>query len=736
MTRDRVIAISERIPSAVSIPIQLGALRNGDTDLSWSDEARRALADGERAVLSGDITHLDELVTTVSEILSERPHGRFALLIHAQQARHKPPPKNALSVFETIYVATAENVEPADIRQIEFWWHPTWVLVPTTEINRGDWIPHFLLPSRQGHLILLATKHSRIAPDELRLQLQDFSFEHPLIEIRPAPPEWYTPSELGPGRTGARDVRRAKLVQDSRGRDDYGLSIIVPFRWTGESAHAEMLGRTLNSIAEAFGSHERCEIIVAVDRAKSRDALTARDLGHDLSDTAFVDVERIDASSDWRAGFVRNCGTRFSRNRNGFYLFVDADVVIAPMAHLSRTVHDLVAGDSVDLVQITDFPDAPAFTTASSSFLFVRTSVFSQVGGFSDAFSQYGCEDNFFVWRASRMHARIHTLSTSTIEHLRPWTDDDNLVAKMQRLRSSSELMYRMTLDPAVHRHFFSALGSDLWLRAALKRAALNPMTRLLMAPFVFLLTLFETRDRVKYLASFVEISIWKLKRPVLWLRSNRWKTQLVKHAWRRNAWKVPNFFISAFGRAKIAIQKLAIALLASRFGWNFVAWRLRLWTKFTIDQIRWRASVSRIRFAGACLWLLTAIVSFFSNLSWFFRVGSQRSVGYLRRLVGQIRGSFRGPVERIKGETRRILTVHVLVSMTYVATRPRALWQMHGWRISKTILDLRAESWFFKEPSGWFAVRTPHFYKWVWRPIIKIWRFLEYQFSKRWGNS
>ncbi|CAN5587593.1 hypothetical protein BH10BDE1_BH10BDE1_32510 [soil metagenome] len=776
MMRDRIIAIGERIPREVSIPIELGALRRSDSRSTWKNEAKSALTAGERVVLSGDISNVDDLVATISEILDEYPSARFGLLIHANQARSLQPSKNTLTFFETIYVATDERIEPPTIREIEKWWHPTWLLVPIEELNRGDWIPKFLLPTRQGNLCLFSPGRSSIPPDELRLQLERFQFDHPLIKISPPSHEWFVPAELGPSRKSARDAGRAKIVQDSRTRADYAISVVIPFLWTKERSESEMLARTLKSVAEAFASHESCEIIVAVDRISEGEALTAIDLELDLAETAFVDIERFDDASDWRAGFIRNCGSRFARNRDGFFLFIDADVSINPASPFSQQLRNLIGEDSFDLLQASDSIDQPAFALASSSLLVIRTSLFKALGGFCDAFSHYGCEDNFLIWSASQSGARIQLIPAATIQHFRPRRDSDDLVVKMLRLRESADLMYRMTLDPAVHQHFFSTLGSNLWQRAALKRIASHPASRWLIAPFVFVLTLIETQDRRKYLASFVETFVWKLKHPFLWVRSNSWKAQLVKHKWRQNAWKVPNFVVSSFGRCKVSLQRKIITVRASRFGWNFIGWRVDLWWNILKDQIRWRSNVTRIRFAGVSLWLLTAIVSLFTNLNWVISVGAQRTYGAILRFLGQLHaasvGLFHAVIARLRrvvsiygnmkwkmrvasqrlfgslrastagkptqfaGEIRRIFVVYILVPATFMATRPQAIWSQHAWKISKLILELQAEFWLFKEPSGWFKLRTPVFYKWVWRPIIKVWRFFEYHLLKRWGNS
>ena len=102
MKRDRIIAISERVACEVPTPIDLGALRSADSEISWREEATLAVAKGERVVLSGDISNFAKLVATITEILLETPRARFALLIHAMQARASGPPNAALSLFESI----------------------------------------------------------------------------------------------------------------------------------------------------------------------------------------------------------------------------------------------------------------------------------------------------------------------------------------------------------------------------------------------------------------------------------------------------------------------------------------------------------------------------------------------------------------------------------------------------------------------------------------------------------
>jgi hypothetical protein len=730
--RDRLIAFDEFVPREVPDPISLGALRPANSKLTWRDEAIEAAKSEVRAVLSGDISNLDEVVRTIEAIQFDFPGAKFALLIHAVQALSVRPQPGNIACFESVYVATAENLDPADIREISIAWSPKWVLIPNSEINKADWIPNFLLPNRQGKILLFAP---RFEPDELRLQLDEFAFEHPLIEISPAPHEWFVPTQLGPERIESRNPNRAKLVQDSRSRDDYSLSVIVPFRWTGEVANAEMMVQSLKSIADTFASDERCEILIAVDRSRECESLTAQTLKLDLADTAYIDVERVDDEADWRAGFIRNCGASFARNRTGFLLFIDADVAISATLELSRAVRASMIENAIDLVQLSDFPDRPAFETASSSLLLIRRSLFAQLGGFSGAFSNYGCEDNFLIWGASLMRAQIKTLPNSTVRHLRPRVEADDLVAKMIRLRPSADLMYRMTLDPSVHRLFFSALGNDLWWRALLKRAAGQILSRALLAPFVFFLTLIETRNRIKYVVSFVEVFTWKVRGPLLWLRSNSWRAAQISHAWRANAWKLPNFFISHYGAFRVSLERRIISLRASRFGWNAISWRVKVWSKIVSDQIRWRASVARIRFAGASLWLLTSIVSLFSNIHWLLTVGVGRLIGQFLRGVGEIRRAL-GEVRRAFGELYRLFVIYVLVPLVYLARRPAAFWQLHGWRVSKVVGDLKGEAWVFRAPTEWFKVRVPRFYKWFWRPLLKVRYFLEYHLITRWRNT
>jgi hypothetical protein len=299
--------------------------------------------------------------------------------------------------------------------------------------------------------------------------------------------------------------------------------------------------------------------------------------------------------------------------------------------------------------------------------------------------------------------------------------------------------MYRMTLDEDVHRHFFSALGEGLGWRALLKRAAIHKLSRVFLAPLVFCLTMIETRDRKKYLEGFLEVFMWKLKRPALIIRSNLWKTQRLGHLWRENAWKLPNFFVSRVGLTKIAIENIWIHLVSNRFGLNSIGWRIELWFKIMSDQIRWRASVFRVRVAGASLWILTAVVSLFTNTHWLLTVGIRRALGSTICRATRLRTKLLGvdgPVTRVLGESCRIFVVYLVVPAQFVATRPKAFWKLHAWRLSKLLGELRAESWIFHAPTEWFKVRTPRFYKWVWRPALKIRYFLVYHLVSRWRNT
>lgn len=547
MIRDRIVALQEFTAATVGDPLALGALRGPGAAASWQADVEQTLREGRRAVLSGDISNLPDIASFVRNRLSENRSAQVALLIHWSQAFAVTPERHDLHCFESIYVALDEDVSASVLRSICNHWPTQWVLLPRVGISWSSWIPKILNTKPRGYLTVLTPMNSSaipqcryLSPDELSLHIAQLSIEHPLVKIYPAPHEWFAPSELTPWGLKRRDPKLASVMYHSRvdsqsGGSDH-VSFVVPFRWTGAETELSHLKRCLASIEEARQGHSDWELIVSVDRDVSIPPVSIAQIveSHktDLKVMVVVDNPRATGSfefdgSDWRAGFIRNSGTLASGFTNGYFAFLDSDVRIAKPGEVKRYLEQL----NSDLLQVIDANEvSPSFQNATSSFLAMRKSLFKKLGGFADGFNRYGCEDNFLVWSAQNVGAIATALPADCFEHLRDRTAADSAAGKMIRLRSSASLMYRMTLDPAVHAHLYSALGEGVWLRATLKRALLFHGVRWIMGPIVFLLTLLQSTSRKKYLFGFYEIASW------------------FAH---RHSWKIPVYFRRFTGMLK-----------------------------------------------------------------------------------------------------------------------------------------------------------------------------------------
>lgn len=530
MSRDCLIALHDYVPSEIATPLELGAVRSSESATTWFDDAQAALARGERAVLSGFIDDIQDLAAKIHQLYAFKPEGRIAVLLHWPQALRfaRSDAYLTFGLFEATYVALDCELGTDDLKAIQRLARVRWVLIPTHDVRWTPWIPTTLLPEKRGliHIFAASTQTSRrlLDCDELRLQLAEFSVEHPLIRFRPVPAEWFVPSQITPWRMESRDPRKTRVVVSNRPAEEspetrFAVSVVIPFRWSGSSETLGHLQKSLESARDLSTKDFSCETILAVDRDASVSPLSEVDIPIDLPNLTIVENVRIDTAEDWRAGFMRNCGAAFAHPASDLLLFLDADVVIQD----AKVLQEALQSESSELW---------ALENDSSSLLGIRKKTFQHVGGFADAFNHYGCEDNLLVWKARHISARINPISASWIKHVRPRLADDELAFKMRRLQPSANLLYRMTLAPDIHAHFYSCLGSTPWIRAGVKRAMWNSFLRFLLGLVVFVMTMIEAEKRSAYIGGFYDVLIWKLKHPLLWLRGNSWRTRV---AWLRS---------------------------------------------------------------------------------------------------------------------------------------------------------------------------------------------------------
>lgn len=703
MTKDRIIAVSDIVSRDVSTPLVLGCLRPSETTVRWEDDVLTAFHRNERAILSGDLRDLDSISAQLNSLRKDFPYARCGLLFHWKQALAQISAEKHLNTFDIVHVAIDETIDPIFLKTIQAHWKCHWVLIPCRGFFWRKWIASTLFPEKSGALRILVPNDEQVdilSVDEIRILISELSLEHPLIHVHPAPPEWFVPSELGPWLQSERRAITPKTIHDSRTQSNYTHSVIIPFLWTGEPESLARLHVCLQSITDTLQKSR--EIILAIDRTQGARELCKEDFPQ-LSECMALDLERMSSLEDWRAGFVRNFGAEFSRNQAGHFIFVDADVAIRGKSEFLEAL-----SSDFDLLQ-TCAPNQTGFESASSSLIVVQATLFRNLGGFAEAFHHYGCEDNYLVWQIEKAKKQIHQTDRSIFEHLRPIDAQDDVAAKMARIRPSASLMYRMTLDPRVHHHFYSSLGSSVWSRALVKHLYAISLTRWVFALLVFFATFFETENRTRYLASFYDVAIWKLKHPLLWLKSRSWKAQIPWHFMRRNAWRishallsVPRTIRSVWGHIKVAAEIGFIKARESRWGWNIIGWRI-LRIRALWDHFKWRPAV------------------------WW-----QRLIGNWRRLLGFF---------------ERIFVVYLIVPTRNIISSPGSIYHSQVLKFetfrTRILSDLQQNepstqtSRAFRKTVVWLFENVPRFFQqaryWIFlKPIY----FLRYHLIQRWRKT
>lgn len=660
MNRDMLIAIGSEIPSTVTVPLSLGALRSTSSvasENSWVQEATLAHSQGRRPVLVGDISQPDRLLTSLLSAKNERPQIRFALLLHFSQALQTQMSDALRSQFDEVFVAVDQMISAADANAIRQSVRPRWILIPRVGLDWSRILIDRLLPDRRGTATVLcppvesswSTEGPFLSADELVIHLQEFQHQHPLVEVRPPPHEWFIPSQTAPWDMPSRDLQFAVVHKKTEEPIVPNVSFIIPFHWNNKPAAAAHLKTCLQACLRvvdyvyAQSDGITVEYIISVDRDHGVAPFEVEALKKNIDPRIFrsltvVESGRINHETDWRAGFIRNVGARFSRvGSSGLFVFVDSDVEITDPAIVANEIIEGKNSLVFSRVRNEIQPDGKnvlieenhPFQVASSRLMIVRRTLFENLGGFANAYRTYGCEDNFLVWQTTEILRKglpvsIAAFPFATTRDLSLSRDQDDLVAKMERLKDAADLFYRMTFDPRVHRHFFVSLGPNIGLRYFLKRLACGNKLRLILGPVVFLMTLSETKNRAAYLQGHWDVIRWKLKRPLLLVTSQAWRLGQAKHVAKRHGWKIPNVFLKAYFRIRhisimtfVIFQRIWIKLRATKFGWNVLSWRiyvgfLKLWGELrrlsaylfypalhVVKQIPWWTKVAAIRIWG-----------------------------------------------------------------------------------------------------------------------------------------
>ncbi len=756
----------------LSNPLMLGALRPADQPIdAWVTDARNAAARGKRVVLSGDFSDEFFILTALLDIAEKLEGARFALLLHWTQGLELFLSPELTGLFDDVYVAIDEPLSRDKVVLISQRWNARWVVLPSIGVSWSKWIPDTLFYAKKGSVIFFSPGGSFhqsgfLPPDELRLELDALAFHHPEVKVDPAPCEWFTPGELGPWNLRNRDEAESRLAINRRIYPFYRFTAVVPFRWTGNEQDLESLTKCLDSIGRAFPGPGECETIIAVDYESGFDEFEKNFAPTHLTDFAVVAVPRFAARDDWRAGFVRNVGAAWASTVDdsleaSTLLFLDSDAEIADPV----TLRECVSANDFDILQLADRPDETGFERATSMFIAIQNSFFLKVGGFSDAFSSYGAEDNFLVWKSGRLGARIRQIPKSCVRHLRELRDSDDLFLKMIRLRPSANLMYRMTLDAKVHRHFFVSAGPHIYIRGAVKTMSELLFGRMLLAPLVFFFTLIETDRPLAYLRGFFDVYIRRNYRFALdtiadYSRRSFYylRHQSSEHL-RRTYYQSRHLYAEYSRRYYYFLRHLCVEF------YFFVRHQCRRVYFSARDQIL-RADNFCSVYSRKVFYFLRHHSRELSRKSYYrlkhlWDISCDKCFVQLPLLVVKIRGHFKvardryvpqlfGAFDRLSGLMQtlfgRLQRVHGLVFGYLHGQLPRVYGVFHRlfgvlqWgygNFQRKYGELvTANHWIFSEPSAWFMLKAPRFYKWVWRPILKVRYFLEYHLINRWRNS
>lgn len=704
MNRDTLIAIGSEIPRSVSVPLAMGALRSQNSlhdARSWVEEAIRAHSQGRRPVLVGDISQPDHLLDSLLAAKKERPQIQFALLLHFSQALQTPLTDRLRSQFDEVFVAVDQLISVADAHAIRQSVRPRWVLIPRVGLDWNQILIDRLLPDRRGTATILCPPAESpwsdegpfLSADELLIHLHAFQHEHPLIEVRPPPHEWFIPSQIAPWEKPSRDPQMALVLKKTEDPVVPNISIIVPFHWQMRSAAMSHLTTCLHSclrvIDYVYAQSEALtvEYIVSVDRDHDAEPFDITALKKSIDPRIFrsltiLEAARTNDNIDWRAGFIRNLGAQNSRvGSGGLLVFVDSDVEIVDPAIVANEI--IEGRNSLVFSRVRDENQSNGnkassrnnlpFQVASSRLMIVRRSLFENLGGFAKAFRTYGCEDNFLVWQTTEILKKGLPVSFAafpfaTTKDLSSSVFKDDLIVKMERLKAAADLFFRMTFDPRVHRHFFISLGPGMGFRYFIKRIACEKKLRPSLGPVIFIMTLIETKNRVAYLRGLWDVIRWKIKRPLLLVSSEAWRMGQAKHIVKKHSWKIPNLFLKSYflirhaaAMALVIIHRISIKLAATRFGWNIFGWRVFVGLKKLWGESR-RLLAAHILFPG--LHIRNQIV-------WWSKVGGERVCGGIKFFAGWC---------------HKLFVDFVWIPSLRVAQSPYHLTRLYGWRLTSGI--------------------------------------------------
>lgn len=685
LRRDRIVPISDHVDRRVTAPLALQCLIDVNREDVFA-EIQAAEQQGERIIFSCDFEGLKNL----SEF-SAATDGDQALLLHWSQALRWV---QAFGGFESlaeklslIFIAFDQAVDAATVRRLQSA-RVRWVIVPRPDFPFADWVPSVLLDRHIGEVFLYVPDGHQVdgpfmTEDELRLQIEELTYRHPIIKIWPVPGDWHARWPLSRRlQSGTEPVGDAALSAA-----EFDLSVVIPFRYQTDAIDSLS---TLTGCLRSLRNHLqpladwRTEVIVAIDCDAAGDegaAELAQYIRSELGDVADVQTPLLPrplGDRAWRAASVRNAGFLLTRTRgDGAVIFLDADVAIES----DDTFVALACPDENEILCASLQAERLTFESASSRVLSTTSALFTELGGFCEAFASYGCEDNHFIWKAqtgmstnSSRPIALTPIALTQIRHLRAPQAADDLPIKMRRLSEAARLFYRLSLDPRVHRHFFACMGSSVLARGLLRRVFRWHPGRIIGAPLVFAMTLIESDHRLLFVRGLGEAAVWKVKapalvllgqwwklrRPIDWIKLNRWRLKRPWHGLRQHSWKIrrPYDWLRLHAwRVRLPWDWLKLRIWYARRPWDWLranAWRTqqpvvravsKLWLLkrpwHWLKQRLWLLPyhlIQRPSLALRNVWLRARAARFGWNaVGWRLAVGSTRLLGRAQAMQGQL---------------------------------------------------------------------------------------------------
>ncbi len=673
MRIERIVSHSTHIPRTVSAPWSLGFFRHPAAPPLI--EEIQSLEDRHGRVLFAGLTDpQNQLPHIVSELRRNSPQIDVGVLLHWTEALSAPNATwHKISAHtRDVFVAVDHLLSKEQADSIRTQWNPKWIVVPRVGLDWDELITRRIFADKRGDIFLWAPPADNpdgpfLSVDELMHHMRNMRIAHPLINIIPVPEAWHITSENGPKGSLIRPVFQTIPESDRT----LSLSVIVPVRTfeNGCAKALEALQQALVSWRDSF------EIIICLDGIA-----WPNDLPLDPH-TRILDLKRTnDSDDDWRPGYVRNCGAAASKCRHdGLLLFCDADTQIS--ADLLTPLRETANAAAWQFAQLAENPAQLKWQSTTSKVFAVRRFAFERSGGFPEAFSHYGCEDNALVWRLLQARYIGRALAPNAVVHLRAQTDDDDGLLKMHRLRRSASLFYRMMVSTeadTIYWHFFSALDENdslatTALRALLRNAYRLLPVRMLVSVAVFFLTLQQTDSRAAYIRGIIEAGTWKIRTRSSKLAGSNISPSKLFHSLKSNFWKVPWTLARPFRIIKA-----------------------NLWRATTIHQTL-VSSCSR--------WAL-------------------QTYHFIKGNFWKIPWTLARPFHIIKANLWRASTVHQTlviscrrwVLQTYHFIKGN-LWRI-PWTLARPFHIIKANLWFFKAPHSWLRENWPWFYRSV---VVKL---------------